>query len=153
MNYADCLKELIQAYPLKEQTNKYNAEWVQARQAHDDIIARFDTEILTMANLAIKNIELSTNYLLVVGTRFGIETCLDRKNPELHTISYYLKTGIMYGPSTAKKSQFAFEIMAHANKNGIKIIDDVGIRATKGETGIIFSELLKILTEYYTVQS
>lgn len=150
MNYADCLKELIQVCPLKKYGVDVTINWYEAEKKRDEIIALFDTELLTMANIATYNVELKSDYLLVVGTRFGVMSVLDNSDVLTVTTSYYLKSGIMYGPSTAKKTQFAFEISALANKSGIKFKDDIGKRENSGVTGQIFLQLRNVLREFYS---
>ena len=150
MNYAECLIELIKAYPLKEFRDNYNIDWILAGKARDEIIATFDTEILTFTNVACHNVELTTDYMLIVGSRFGTMIVLDNTDLLEPVRSYYLKTGIMYGPSSAKKRQFAFEISALANKTGVHYSNDLGLRESKGETGLVFSAVESVLQEYFS---
>jgi hypothetical protein len=150
MNYSECLIQLINVCPLKDIATDNKRDWHLASIDRDNIIALFDSEILTMANIAVFNVELTTDYMLIVGSRFGTMIVPDNKNAEQAVRSYYLKTGILYGPSSKKKRQFAFEISALANKNGVSFSNDIGVRDSKGETGLVFSAVEKILKEYFS---
>jgi len=150
MNYSECLVELIKAYPIKEYPDNKDIDWHKASRDRDYIIACWDSEVLTMANIAVHNVELLTDYMLIIGSRFGTMTVgFDEKlNKQIR--SYYLQTGILYGPSSAKKRQFAFEISALANKKGVSFSNDIGLRESKGETGLVFSGVEKVLKEYFS---
>lgn len=150
MNYSECLIELIKTYPIKDLSFKTPLDEVKAVKEKDEIIARFDTEILTMANIAVHSVELNTDYMLVVGSRYGTMLVLDNSELLEPVMSYYLKTGIMYGPSSKKKRQFSFEIVALANKKGVSFSNDLGVRESKGETGLVFSAIDGVLHEYFS---
>lgn len=149
MNYSECLIELIQSCPLKEYPdNKIN--WFEAERKRDYILACWDTEILTMANIALFETELNTDYMLMVGSRYGTMTVLDNSDLLVPTRSYYLLTGLLFGPSTKKKRQFSFEVTAIADKRGIRFDTDSKLKDMQGETGIIFSKLRGVLNLYYS---
>jgi len=148
MNYSECMIELIKTCPLKEYPdNKIN--WSLAEINRDYILSCWDSELLTMANIALFETELNTDYMLIVGSRYGTMNVLD--NTRLVQVrSYYLWTGLMFGPSTQKKRQFSFEISAVANKKGISFQNSIDKRTHRGETGIIFSKLSQVLNSFYS---
>lgn len=149
MNYADYLIELIQVYPCKNYGKDLVFDWCAGEIKRNDLLARFDTELLVETNLAIQEFEPSTDYLLTVGSRFGTMVVLDKSDLLVPITSYYIKSGLMYGPVKPKKKQFAFELTALANKNGIFFTEEIGKRENTGETSEIFELVKKILSSYY----
>ena len=151
MNYSECLQLLIKACPEKERSTNDNIIWFEAERARDNIIAQFDSEILNMVNIALQDIKASSDYMLITSTRFGTRVIID-KQADLLTpyVSYYLRTGIIYGTTNEKKSQFNFEIVASADKNGVEIRNDIGKRESRGDTGKAFEVIKKTLSEFYS---
>lgn len=149
MNSHEALKELIAVYPIKQYGELPEFNWLEGELAKNEIISRFDTEILTMTNVALLDHFGHTNYMLLVGSRFGTMTIKDEKADILSfTSSYYLVSGILYG-TKGKKDKFEFDIRIVHNKNGLSFIDFENNDNLKGEVADAYKICRNSLNSFF----
>jgi len=155
MNSQECASEIIKAYPIKKfgDDTHVGFNWTIAELQKDEIISRFDTEILTMANLELYNFLENTDFLLVVGSRFGTMMILDNTDLLVPYKTYYLKTGIMFGVVGDKRSQFQFEVEALQNKKGVTILSQPEKVRAGGDLEKCYKICYGILETYFNSNS
>lgn len=150
MNYAIALKELISVCPMKEFHTRPEYNWQAEDKAKEQIIAAFDTEIITELNIALFEIFQNTNYLIVVGSKFGTVPVLEYEGSTNRPLSYFLKSGIMYGEVGKTKNQFQFECLAIARRDGVFFKNEPETVRGINDRPAAFATVQKVLQSFYS---
>jgi len=121
----DLMKSLIQVYPVKEQPASPNRDWLNMLIKKNDILLEFDmynqAELNDMLIALMPDVDFVTEFATSFGTQNVIETVNGNK---VSSVSYYLKTGVLFGVYLRTRPKYQLEEKITLNKAGYHFTTD-----------------------------
>lgn len=121
----DIIKQLISVCPEKEYPTNKNINWINARVERDRVLGEFDFDGYSRLCEILETLLPDTEFVLEFGTQFGTQNIIvGGTNFAQSEVSYYLRTGVLWGMRLNTHAKFQLEEKITLDKNGYHFIVD-----------------------------